>query len=100
MPKDSNASTDDEGAVIDFLKFCFGRPLLKTDLICKKCKGYVSLKFGEGSAGKSGWVSRKCLCGTEIKYIKSGAEVKVTKDEYDPIYKKWKSGVAKRPNKN
>jgi hypothetical protein len=77
--------------VVDFLKFVFGhRPLLKTDIICKDCKGYVSLKFDAGSNGKSGWVTRRCLCGTDIKYLKSGNLVKIAKKDYDPIYKRWK----------
>ena len=77
--------------VLDFLKFIFGRPLLKTDIICKTCKGYVSLKFDEGKNGKSGWVTRRCLCGTDIKYLKSGNLVKISKAAYDPIFKKWQA---------
>ena len=92
VKKKVNSNNEQSEIVVSFLRFLFGRPMLKTDLICPKCGGYISLKFDPGKDGKSGWVTKRCKCGTEIKYIKSGNEVLITKEQYDPVYKKWKNG--------
>lgn len=77
-----------QNEIVSVLRFLFTRPLLKTDIICQQCKGYISLKFNAGEDEASGWVTRKCLCGTSIKYLRSGKEVTVTKDQYDKEYNK------------
>ena len=75
-------------SVPEILDFLFSKPLLKTDQICPDCKGYVSLKVNTSDQG--GWVTKRCLCGTSVKYLKSGKEITVSKESYDPIHKKWR----------
>jgi hypothetical protein len=76
-------------SVSSYLRFIFTRPLLKTDEICKKCGGYVSLKFNPGDKPENAWVTKKCKCGMFIKYLQSGKEVYKAKSEYDPKYKEF-----------